>query len=142
MKKIIMIAAILGSSLLAFASPVNDKVLATFNHTFLNAVNPTWTESGDRYEVSFSYYGMPTKIEYDAKGNILSSERETTVALIPMSIFKDLKASYPDMKVNKVTEVTRKKKLYYVIKLESAGELRTVRCDMNGNMKTLNKCEL
>ena len=98
--------------------------------------------TGNTYEVSFNHFGVPTKVEYDTKGNILSAERETTVALLPMRVVKDLKARFPDMKINRVTEVNKKKKLYYVIRLESAGELHTVRFDTAGNMKRINKCEL
>lgn len=142
MKKILIIAAVMGSSFIASADPINGTVLSAFQSTFVNATDATWTENGETYEVSFNHFGVPTKVEYDTKGNILSAERETTVALLPMRVVKELKARFPEMKINRVTEVNKKKKLYYVIRLESAGELHTVRFDTNGNMKRVNKCEL
>lgn len=142
MKKILVIAAIMGSSFLANAVPVNEKVLSAFESTFVNATDATWTETANTYEVSFKHFGVATKVEYDTRGNILSAERESTVALLPMRVVKELVARFPDMKINRVTEVNKKKKLYYVIKLESAGELHTVRFDTAGNMKRVNKCEL
>jgi hypothetical protein len=142
MKKILVIIAIMGSSFFANAVPVNEKVLSAFQTTFVDATDAVWTENENTFEVSFTHFGVPTKVEYDVKGNILSAERESTVALLPMKVVKELVAKYPDMKINKVTEVNKKKKLYYVIKLESAGELHTVRFDAAGNMKRISKCEL
>ena len=141
MKKILVITAIMGSSFFASAEP-NEKVLTAFETTFVNATDATWTESGNTFEVNFKHFGMPVKVQYDVQGNILAAERETTVALLPMRVVKELKTKFPDMKINRVTEVNKKKRLYYFIRLESAGELHTVRLDAEGNMKRVNKSEL
>src|SRR5687768_13180266 len=133
MKKILLIATIMGSSFLASAVPVNEQVLSAFEKTFVNVTDATWTERADTYEVSFTHFGVPTKVEYDTKGNILSAERESTVALLPLRVVKELNTRFPDLKINKVTEVNKKKKLYYVITLEYAGDLHKVRFDTAGN---------
>jgi hypothetical protein len=143
MKKLILLSSIIASSLICFAkAEPTEKVKNAFLTSFKNATEVEWKEKGSSYEVSFSHYGTPTRIEYDAKGNILKAERQTSSALLPLSIVKKLQSAYPDLKFSAVTEVTKKKKVYYLIKIETGGELCTLKAFADGNIKTLNKCEL
>jgi hypothetical protein len=142
MKKLILLSSIIASSLISFAKEPTEKVKNAFLTSFKNATEVEWKEKGSSYEVSFSHYGTPTRIEYDAKGNIMKAERQTSSALLPLSVVKKLKATYPDLKFSAVTEVTKKKKVFYLIKIETGGELCTLKAFADGNIKTLNKCEL
>ncbi len=143
MKKIILIGAIVASSLAASAAPEpTEKVKLAFTHAFADATDVKWTESKKTYEVSFSYFGVATKVQYDADGKILAAERETKVALLPMKVVQKLQAAYPGLEFKSVTEVNKKKKVYYLIKLEAGGDLCTIKANMDGSLKLLNRCEL
>src|SRR5690349_7458819 len=101
MKKILFAALLsLGSlSLFAAAGPgVDEKILASFNKTFTNAEEVSWTELSDSYQVSFKQNMVASKITYDKQGNIVKTLRYYFEDQLPIMILSKVKNKYAGKK--------------------------------------------
>lgn len=121
MKSLILSAAII------FALTINagatntdpfEKVLKTFNETFKDAGNVSWTNSGKHYEASFVDNDVKTRVKLDAKGNLVEMVRYYKEDKLPATILYAVKKNYAGAEVTGVTEVSNKYGVNYRVVLK------------------------
>jgi len=136
MKKIILIAAILGSSfrLLAADPTVNEKVLNAFNKLFKNVQDLNWTETEASYEANFKQNEITSRVIYDKEGNIIQTFRYYHEEQLPIMLLAKLKNKFTDKKVYGVTEICTEEGIYYYITMEDEKNWIQVRADGYGSM--------
>ena len=117
----------------AFAADVNEKVLKTFQQTFVNAESVKWEEFKTYYTVSFRHSGIQSKVNYDMEGTMLGSIRYYAPQMLPLNIFNKLKKNYSKDKLYGVTEVTFGDEVAYFVKIETSKTWITLKVDASGN---------
>jgi len=112
----------------------SDKVLKSFNSTFVNAEEVKWFDHADYYEVSFYQNDIRSNVIYDLAGNFMSSTRYYKAQDLPTSILCKLNKKYADKKIFGVTELTNNDEVNYYVKLEDAKNWLTIKVSGNGQM--------
>jgi hypothetical protein len=140
MKKIFLAALITVCTMTAFASdPVDAKVLESFNKTFKNVTNVSWSTSEYTYEVRFEQNKVTAKITYDRSGNIIKTMRYYTEEKLPLIVLTKVKNKYTDKKIFGVVEESSEDGTYYHITLEDAKNWLNVKVDSYGSMSVESK---
>jgi hypothetical protein len=122
MKKIIMILAIISSSIGVFASgdSVNPKVLNAFNSDFRSAKEVEWTVANNYYKATFTFNEQHVFAYYNADGELLGLTRYISSASLPISLQSSLKKNYADYWISDLFEVAKDDGTAYYITLENA----------------------
>ena|ERR1044071_6578513 len=122
MKKIILILAIITSSVAAVASgdSVDPKVLDAFNSEFKTAKEVQWTVGENYYRANFTYNNQHVFAYYNAEGECLGLSRYISPASLPISLQSNLKKNYADYWVSDLFEVAKEDGTSYYITLENA----------------------
>ena len=141
MKKILFAALLsLGSLSLFAAGPgVDEKILESFNKTFRNAEEVSWTEMEDSYQVSFKQNTISSKITYDKQGNIVKTLRYYFEDQLPLMILSKVKNKYAGKKVHGVVEVSSESGTYYHITLEDEKSWTELKADVFANITVVKK---
>lgn len=136
MKKTLILSALFALiTVSTFAFVPNDKVLRSFNTTFLNVDEVKWFDHSDTYEVSFVQKGIRANVKYDLDGNFLSSTRYYKAEDLPTSILCKINKKYADKTIFGVTELTNNDEVNYYVKLEDAKTWITLKVTANGQME-------
>jgi hypothetical protein len=140
MKKIFLVALISACTLHVFASdPVDAKVLESFNKTFKNVENVSWSTSEYTYEVRFDQDKVSAKITYDKNGNIVRTMRYYTEEKLPLMVLTKVKNKYSDKKIFGVVELSSDEGTFYHITLEDANNWLNVKADSYGSTSVESK---
>lgn len=142
MKKILLAVIPLLIILQSFSyssSPINIKLLATFQASFPDAEHVLWSESTDEYAVSFQDHGIFTRITYTKNGDFTSSLRYYSERNLPYYILNLMKSKFPDDKIFGVTEISIPSAINYFVKLEGPKFWKTVRIDGDGFASVVEK---
>lgn len=142
MKKFLLAATSLLLSFSIFATEpetVNEKVLKAFEQSFKDAVNVSWHEYENYYEVKFVHNQIDSRLTYDMEGNILKSRRYYSEEHLPLFIRAKLQKEHKDKKVFGITELAEEGELDYYIVLESATNWYHVKCNSTGIMSVYKK---
>ena len=123
----------------AFNFVVNEKVLQSFKQTFNSAEEVKWEEFKDYYTVSFVHSGIRAKVNYDRRGNMMSSIRYYNPNMLPLNIISQLKKEYPKKSMFGVTEITSGTQVVYFVKLQDEKNWITVKIDPAGNSEVYEK---
>ena len=122
MKKIIMILAILSSSIGVFATgdSIDTKVLEAFNNDFSSAREVEWTVGSNYYKATFTFNEQHVFAYYNAEGQLLGLTRYISPASLPISLQSNLKKNYSDYWVSDLFEVAKDDGTTYYLTLENA----------------------
>ncbi len=142
MKSLILTAAII-FALNINAKAINtdpfEKALKTFNETFKDAENVSWTNSGRHYEASFEDNNIKTRVKLDAKGNLVQTVRYYKGDKLPATVLYAVKKGYPDKEITGVTEVTDKQGVNYSIVLKDDSNYIHISAKDSGETETISK---
>lgn len=143
MKTLILSAAVLltitFNSFAATTDPlINDKAQQTFNETFKNAYDVSWTATGNNYEAFFTVDGIKTRALIDNKGTLVQTIRYYNADKLSSFVLASLQSNYKGMEIFGITEVTNENgvnyriilmdnKYYTHINANSAGETQMVK---------------
>ena len=140
MKKTIILSAFFALiAATSFAFVPNDKVLRSFNTTFMNVDEVKWFDHADTYEVSFVQKGIRANVKYDLDGNFLSSTRYYKADDLPTSMLCKLNKKYAGKTIFGVTELTNNDEVNYYVKLEDEKNWLTIKISGNGHMELYEK---
>lgn len=135
MKKIsFLLIAMLVTTVSLFASP-SAKLLKAFSESFPDAQNVKWHEDDKGFLVSFNQGEVLTKVNYDKKGEFVSSLRYYDENKLPLNILLSVKKRFPEKQIFGVTEFTDREGVNYHIKMQDDKRWYTVKSDANGNMQ-------
>ena len=139
MKKVL---AVISSMLLfagAYAFEVNEKVLRSFNETFVAAEEVKWEEYKTHYTVSFVNSGIRSKVNYDRNGVMTGAIRYYAPQMLPLNVYNRLKKNFSDKELFGVTEVTSGTDINYYIKMQDSKNWITVKIDEFGSTSITEK---
>jgi hypothetical protein len=137
MKKIFLATLILGLSFNLFAAEpvtVNEKVLSSFNKTFVNVQEIIWSETADYYMVNFKQNDMVIRATYDKQGSMVSSLRYYKEDQLPILILSKVKNRFTDKCIYAVTEETNENGVHYHITLQDEKHWVMIISDSYGNI--------
>lgn len=132
MKKLFVAASVCLIAFSSFAYDPNTEVLKAFAQTFTNAKNIQWQEHSNYYTVSFDYSGVQSRVDYDKKGNIISSTRYYNPSKLPLNVLHKLKKQYPRQELYGVTEFTVADEMVYFVKMQDQHSWITLKVDPSG----------
>jgi hypothetical protein len=99
---------------------VNEELVFSFNKSFPSAQDAKWSKDANGYLVSFTQYGILSKVVYNIDGDFLYALRYYSEENLPVSILVRIKEKFPNKKIFAVTEVSTSDDINYHVKLEDA----------------------
>ena len=142
MKKI-LIALFVFTAAVAKASDhhpeVNQKILESFNKTFIYAQEVVWYEKDDFYQANFWQGGINIRARYDDQGNLLWTIRYYFEKQLSPTILASLKKKYSDKSIFGITEVSSEDVVCYFVTLQDDKNWYTIKSDVYGNLQQTDK---
>ncbi|HWJ91482.1 MAG TPA: hypothetical protein VNR87_10245 [Flavisolibacter sp.] len=123
MKRLILVLT-LSLSFISFSSfakeiDVNTSVLESFNSTFKNATEVSWTTVDSYYKANFAFNGQYISAFYDAEGHMVAISRNITTGQLPLGLQFALKKDYSNLWISDLFEISGDEGTYYCITLET-----------------------
>ena len=141
MKKI-LIALFVFSAVAANAKDrpeVNEKILQSFNQTFIYAKDVVWQQNDNVYQANFWQGEINIRAKYDEQGNLLGTIRYYFEKQLPPNIVSKIKKKYPGKFIFGVTEVSSEEEVNFFVTLQDEKNWYTIKSDVYGNMQQTDK---
>jgi hypothetical protein len=106
---------------------INARALKDFNKNFKNAEKADWFQIKNGFVAKFKKDGVETKAYYDQKGRWSATIRTYGEDKLPKDVRKMVKSTYYDYSIFIVNEVTVGDKTAYLVKIQDAETLKTIR---------------
>ena len=100
------------------ANKFSAKAVRNFDKDFKGAVNAKWSESKEGYTAFFESRGIISRVNYNTKGNWISTIRYYGEEQLPQAVRHEVKSTYYDYSIFGVTEVTVGDKIAYFVTLQ------------------------
>jgi hypothetical protein len=122
MKKIILMLAVIISTLTAFASEekVSPRVLEAFQNEFATAKEVSWSAGDNYFKAEFVFNEQHVSAYYNTEGELLGLARFITTTDLPMYLQTSLKKNYDGFWISDLFEVMKTDHTDYYITLENA----------------------
>jgi hypothetical protein len=134
MKKLLAIVLAIFLVASGVLANVNEKVLVQFGKAFPSAENVKWAEDTNGYFVSFTQFGILTKVTYDHNGSFQYALRYYKEENLPISILMAVKEKFQTAKIFAVIEVSTPEGIEYHVKLEDTKKLYGLRVSSLGDI--------
>ena len=118
MKKLLSLSIVLSLLTLTGFAGVNEKLLYSFNKAFPLAENVKWSEDAKGYFVSFTQFGILSKVVYNPQGGFTYALRYYKEENLPVSILLVVRERFADKKISGVTEESTQDNIIYHLRLE------------------------
>ena len=137
MKKLIILTCLFATLSVAASTPpeVTEKVLKSFNETFMKATDVVWYETQNLYEASFKQSEIISRAIYDKEGNLLKTTRYYSQENLPINILTKLKKKYAGKSVYGVTELSTEDEVSYHITMQDETTWYVIKADNFGNLE-------
>lgn len=148
MKKltIVFTALLISAVALAFdPGGIDEKLIRSFNTSFPKAEQVNWYELPKTYVVNFVENGIRGRIEYPKGLGMTRYTRYYTEQFLPFVVQSSIRKMHPNksvygvIEVSIVSETTESAKVEYYVKLQDARYWTTVKADMDGTLKTVER---
>jgi hypothetical protein len=123
MKKIILMLAVVISSLSAFAGGdegVSQKVQEAFKNDFTTAKNVEWSEGSNYFRAAFLFNEKHVFAFYSTEGELLGITRYISPDGLPISLQANLKNNYEGYWISDLFEMSKNDATSYYITVENA----------------------
>lgn len=139
MKKIIIMLAVVVSSLTAFARKenVSETVLNAFDKEFAGVKDVQWSTIGGNYQAAFVFNNQYVTAFYQADGELLKLTRNISLPDIPLCLQTSLKNNYSQYWISDLFEISNTKKTSYYITLENADSKIVLKSRSSGKWKVV-----
>jgi hypothetical protein len=118
---------------------VNEKILKSFQQTFIYAQDVVWQEKDDLYLANFWQGEINIRAKYDEQGNLLGTIRYYFEKQLPPNIVSRIKKKYPGKFIFGVTEVSSDDEVNFFVKLQDDKNWYTIKSDAYGNLQQTDK---
>src|ERR1700761_9055091 len=120
--------------------PINEINIRAFRHFHrlypdLNGAE-NWYKSSQGYEVSFLQSNRRNRVYFDQGGAFLYALKYYPGKEIPRRTGESIKKSYPDYRIDVVTEISDGEKTYYAVKIINPSFVKTLFID-DGKMDVI-----
>ena len=146
MKKILIVMLVtIVTTASAFAnnnSPLNEKVLMSFNTTFSTAVNVTWKELKDYglYHASFTNGQQQLDAFFNEEGELITTARTINQKQLPLAIAANISDRYGDMIMDAdVLECNNAGITTYYVTVRSAKNTIILKADGDNSLSVFKK---
>ncbi len=111
MKKSAVTMIVMFFATLSFAQKVQERnvpanVKSTFQKMYPTAKEVKWDKEGDSYEASFDLTKTDNSVLIDAQGNIIETEVEIELSVLPKGILDYVKTQYPGKQIKEGAKIT------------------------------------
>ena len=124
MKRLVLTLTIALSliSLSSFAADVkvNPAALKSFNSSFKNATEVSWTISNDYYKADFTLSGQFVTAYYNVEGKMIVLTRNISSTQLPIALQANMKKNYEGFWITDLVEMTNENGISYYVTLENA----------------------
>lgn len=114
-------------------SVMNDRAEKNFRKEFKNAYHPSWIEKEDGFRAKFQEHDTKYMVDYDKKGNWVSTILNYDEAQLDSRIAGAVKTAFLGYAIVHVTEIRKGKSVVYLVKIDNQKLLKTVRV-INGEL--------
>ena len=118
MKKLFALSIALFVFTIVVFAGVNEKLLYSFNKAFPLAENVKWSDDAKGYFVSFTQFGISSKVVYDPQGDFVYALRYYKEENLPVSTLLAVRERFPGKKISGVTEESTQDNITYHVRLE------------------------
>jgi len=143
MKKIIMLAIVLttitASTFANKSDVVNQKVLNSFNRSFVSAQDVKWELKQGLYKVTFKTAGQEMYAYYSGDGEQVALSRNIRVDQLPLALATKLKSGYDEYWLTNLFEVSANGETTYYANVESATHFTTLKAEGTSGWSTFKK---
>ena len=101
---------------------VTPAALKSFEHTFSQAREVSWSTIDDMYKVSFQVAGQYASAYYSGNGNLLVVTRNISSLQLPVVLLAGIKKDYSHKWISDLVEVSDESGTYYYVTLEDADQ--------------------
>jgi hypothetical protein len=134
MKKLVVIVMAFFLFASGVLANVSEKILTSFNNVFPSAENSKWTEDKHGYFVSFTQFGILTKVAYNHRGDFQYALRYYKEENLPISILMNVREKFEIKKIFGVVEVSTTEDVEYYIKLEDTKNIYGIMVTSGGDV--------
>ena len=124
MKRLVLTLTIALSliSLSSFATDVkvNPAALKSFNKTFKNATEVSWTAGNEFYKANFTLSGQFVSAYYNVDGKMIALTRNISSTQLPIALQANMKKDYEGFWITDLFEMTNDEGTFYYVTLENA----------------------
>jgi hypothetical protein len=106
---------------------VNTKALRDFSKAFKTVTNENWHIVQDGFIAKFKQNNIQNRVDYDKKGNWLTTFRYYGEDHLPREVRHLVKSSFYDFDIIVVTEVTVGNKTAYLVSIEDKTSSKKIR---------------
>ena len=141
MKKIIIMLAVVISSLTAFAGEenVSSRVLNAFNKEFAGVKDVQWTSTDTYYKAAFVFNGHNVNAFYQLDGELLALTRNISSLDLPISLQTSLKNNYSSHWISDLFEISNNEGTNYYITIEKADSKIVLKSSGSGEWNVFKK---
>lgn len=121
----------------ASASTINLKALKDFQKSFKSATNASWYAASDGgFIASFKENDVQNSVAYDKKGNWVYNIKRYAEKDLPKDVRAEVKSTYYDFNITHVEEVLINDQTIYIVHMEDATQMKTLRVS-DGEMQEI-----
>lgn len=122
------------------ADPVSAQAVKSFQQTFTNAENATWTVSQNLYKVEFSLNGQLMTAFYNLQGEFAGVTRNITSLQLPVMLLAEVKKEYAHYWITDLFELSNQNGTEYYVTLENADTKLILKSSGHSSWATYQKC--
>ena len=116
MKKLALMTVTAMITSLTFAQKLQEKdvpvqVKTAFQKEFPNTKEAKWEKEGNNFEAEFELNNTEQSVLLDAQGNLIETEIEIAVNLLPSGVLDYIKTNYQGQKVKEAAKITDAKRI-------------------------------
>lgn len=124
MKSLLIALTIVASSFtqptFASAPIVTPSVIKSFQTTFANAKDVTWTSGDQMFKAHFEYNGQVVTAYFSTAGNLVAVTRNITSHQLPLTLQAEMKKGHENAWISNLFEVTNDEGTSYYATIETA----------------------
>ena len=108
---------------------VSPVVLKSFNRTFSNAREVSWSVAENLYKVTFQVAGQYASAYYNGTGDLVIVTRNISPVQLPVVLLAAIKKDYSNQWVSDLIEVSDESGTYYYVTLEDGAQKQILKSD-------------
>lgn len=101
---------------------VTPAALKSFEQTFSQAREVSWSTIDNMYKVSFQVAGQYASAYYSQSGNLMVVTRNISPLQLPVVLLAGIKKDHPNQWISDLVEVSDEGGTYYYVTLEDAAQ--------------------
>jgi hypothetical protein len=108
-------------------SVLNERAKINFTREFKNITGEKWVKKNDGYRAKFDNSGINYMVDYNRKGNWLSTIKNYDEPNIDSRVADAVRTAFPGYSIVHLAEIKKGKATVYLVKIENQKVLKTIR---------------